>query len=97
MYTMEIVENILRNYYSLQSHPDSTFSFYKVDLEAGLKKLKQENVTLYNTIVNVFVNGTPITDYAEEANVSTRQVTRRLHDALYALTLIMNGEYYDES
>jgi len=28
-YTTEVVENLLRNYYTLQQHPDSTFSFYK--------------------------------------------------------------------
>jgi hypothetical protein len=76
----------------LQTQPDSTFSFYKLDLEHGLKNLKKQNATLYSTIVNVFVNGVPIQDQALKDGVTTRQVTRRLHDGLYALTLIMNGE-----
>lgn len=91
-YTSEIVENLLRNYYTLQQHPDSTFAFYKLDLENGLKSLKQQSEVLYFTIVNVFVNGMPIQDQAYNEGVSTRQVNRRLHDGLHALTLIMNGE-----
>ena len=96
-YTEEIVENLLRNYYSLQAHTDSTFSPYKVDLDKSLERLKSESVTLYNTIVNVFINSKPITAQATDDGVTNRQVTRRLHDGLYMLTLIMNGEYYDES
>jgi hypothetical protein len=96
MYETDIVENLLRNYYSLQSQPDSTFSFYKLDLEHGLKALKKQNATLYSTIVNVFVNGVPIQDQAYIDEVSSRQITRRLHDGLYALTLIMNGDIVNE-
>ena len=92
MYTTEIVENLLRAYYSLQSHPDSTFSDYKIDLDNGLKALEKYNTTLYFTIVNVFVSGMPIQDQAYKDGVSPRQVSRRLHDGLYALTMIMNGE-----
>lgn len=90
-YTTNIVENLLRNYYTLQQHPDSTFSFYKLDLENGLKALKQQSEVLYFTVVNVFVNGMPIQDQAYKDSVTTRQVNRRLHDGLHALTLIMNG------
>ena len=90
-YTTERVENLLRSYYTLQQHPDSTFSFYKIDLENSLKALKRQSEVLYFTIVNVFVNGVPIQDQAEQDSVSTRQVNRRLHDGLHALTLIMNG------
>jgi len=91
-YTTEIVENLLRNYYALQSHPDSTFSFYKMDVERAMKMLEKQNSTLYYTLLNVFVSGMPIQDQAYNDGVSTRQVSRRLHDGLYALTLIMNGE-----
>lgn len=91
-YEIEIVENLLRNYYSLQSHPDSAYSFYKVDLEKGLKDLKKQSTTLYNTIVNVFISGMPIQDQAYNDGVTTRQVSRRLHDGLYLLTLLMNGK-----
>ena len=91
-YTNSMVENLLRSYYTLQQHPDSTFSFYKMDLEIGLKALKRQSAVLYFTVLNVFVNGVPIQEQAEKDSVTTRQVNRRLHDGLYALTLIMNGE-----
>jgi len=91
-YTIDIVENLLRNYYALQSHPDSTFSFYKMDLERAMKVLARENSTLYFTLIHVFVSGMPIQDQAYNNGISSRQVSRRLHDGLYALTLIMNGE-----
>jgi len=90
-YTTEIVENLLRSYYTLQQHPDSTFTFYKLDLDNSLKALKRQSEVLYFTVVNVFVNGMPIQDQAYNDGVSTRQVNRRLHDGLHALTLIMNG------
>jgi hypothetical protein len=93
-YTIEVVENLLRNYYSLQSHPDSTFSYYYIDLTDGLKVLKQQNASLYSTIVNVFINGMPIQEKATVDEVSSRQVSRRLHDGVYKLTMIMNGELY---
>lgn len=93
-YKMEMVENLLRNYYSLQQHPDSTFSDYFVDLTNGLNTLKQYNGILYSTIVNVFVNGMPIQEKAKIDDVSRMQVNRRLNDGLEALTMIMNGEVY---
>ena len=91
-YTTEIVENLLRNYYSLQQHPDSTFSDYYVDLTSGLNTMKQNSEILYSTIVNVFVNGMPIQEKAKMDGVTTRQVNYRLHDGLDLLTIIMNGE-----
>lgn len=91
-YTTTIVENLLRNYYTLQQHPDSTFSFYKIDIEAGLKKLKKNNEVLYSTIVNVFINGVPINEQAYNDDVTTRQINYRLNDGLDTLTMIMNGE-----
>ena len=91
-YTTKIVENLLRSYYTLSAHPDSTFSFYKLDIESGLAKLKKQNSTLYSTIVNIFVNGMPIQEQAYIDDVSTRLVNYRLNDGLEALTNIMNGE-----
>lgn len=90
-YETTIVENLLRNYYSLQRHPDSTFSDYYVDISNGLKSLKKQNIILYSTIVSVFVNGMPIQDRAFDDGVTTRQVNYRLHDGLELLTNIMNG------
>jgi hypothetical protein len=86
------VENLLRNYYSLQQHTDSTFSFYHIDILSGLKKLKKQNEVLYFAIVNVFVNGQPIQDYAFDSGVTTRMISYRLNDGLELLTNIMNGD-----
>lgn len=91
-YKNDIVENLLRNYYSLQMHPDSTFSDYKVDLDQALAKLKNYSSVLYSTVVNVFVNGVPIQEQARIDEVSRMQTNRRLHDGLHMLTMIMNGE-----
>jgi hypothetical protein len=95
-YEKEIVENLLRNYYSLQRHPDSTFSHYYLDIAYGLKELKKQSEVLYFTIVNVFVNGMPIQDQALNDGVTTRMVNYRLNDGLEALTNIMNGDMVDE-
>lgn len=92
-YTTSVVENLLRNYYTLQSHPDSTFSHYYVDINRGLKELAEQNPSLHSVIVNVLVNSTPIQQAALEAGVTTRQINYRLHDGLDLLTMIMNGEY----
>lgn len=92
-YTTEIVENLLRNYYSLQSHTDATFSDYFVDLTNSLSVMKRESEVLYSTIVNVMVNGMPIQEKATIDGVTTRQVNYRLHDGLDLLTMIMNGEF----
>lgn len=91
-YQSSVVENLLRNYYSLQQHPDSTFSSYYMDVTYGLKELLRKNHVLYLTIVDVFVNGMPIQEQAEKMGVTTRQVNYRLNDALALLTSIMNGD-----
>lgn len=93
-YTTEIVENLLRNYYSLQQHPDSTFSFYYIDLTNSLEVLKRNSPVLHSTIINIFVNGMPIQEKAKRDGVSRMQVNRRLYDGLDVLTMIMNGELY---
>jgi hypothetical protein len=95
-YTSDIVENLLRNYYSLQSHPDSTFSYYKLDIDNGLDALHKKNKVLYSTIVNVFMNGISIQDQAIKNGITSRWVSYRLNEALNMLTDIMNGELVDE-
>lgn len=91
-YETDIVENLLRNYYMLQSHTDTEYLEYKIDLEAGLKTLQEQSKKLYYTVVNVFICGNPIQEQALNDGVTTRQVARRLHDGLYLLTLFMNGK-----
>jgi hypothetical protein len=94
MYDEFLVEELLRNYYSLS---DMDFSDMRMDVEAGLKALKKYNTTLFDTIFNVLINSMPIQQVAVMHDVSTRQVNRRVHDALYALTIIMNGELLNEA
>lgn len=90
-YTTNIVENLLRNYYSLQQHPDSTFSFYYLDLVDGLKELYKQNAVLYYTLVNVLISGMPIQDQAYNDGVTTRMINYRLNEGLEMLTNLMNG------
>jgi len=91
-YPSDIVENMLRNYYTLQFHDSPEFSDMFVDLMMGLKELNKYNSVLYYTIISVFVNGTPIQDQALNDGVSPRMISYRLNDALSALTNFMNGE-----
>jgi len=91
-YPNEMVENMLRAYYTLQQSPDPEYSDLFIDLSRGLKTLKKNNKTLYYTVVNVFVNGIPIQDYATDDGVTTRMITYRLTDGLELLTRIMNGD-----
>lgn len=91
-YTNEMVENILRNYYSFNKYSDTDLYEYKIDIDLALKKLSDYSSVLYFTIVNVFINSKPINDEAADGGVSRMQVNRRLHDGLHLLTMIMNGE-----
>lgn len=91
-YTNEMVENILRNYYSFNKYTDTDLYEYKIDIDLALKKLSNYSSVLYFTIVNVFINSKPINTEAADNNVSRMQVNRRLHDGLHLLTMIMNGE-----
>lgn len=95
-YTSNVVENILRHYYSLQLHPDSTFSHYKIDVDSALKVLHDKDSVLYFTIINVFVNGVPIHDQAKTDGVTSRWVSYRLNEGVNMLTSIMNGELSNE-
>lgn len=91
-YTSDVVENILRNYYSFNKYTDTDLYDYKVDIDIALKKLSNYSSVLYSTIVNVFINSKPITLEASDGGVSRMQINRRLHDGLHLLTMIMNGE-----
>ena len=93
-YTSQLVENLLRNYYSLQVYPGSEFAEYTLDLHNSLMIMKRRDKKLYSTIVGVFVNGTPIQEQANKDDVSRMHVSRRLDDGLNVLTMIMNGELY---
>lgn len=95
-YTKNIVENLLRVYYSLEDYPDETFSDYYLDLVYGLKELKKQNATLYFTLIKVFINAMPIQACAADEGVTPRMINYRLNDGLELLTNIMNGDT-DES
>lgn len=90
-YQNDIVENMLRNYYSMDAF-DGDIADWKMDMDIALSKLEVYSTVLYSTITNVFVQGVPIQEQAKIDNVSRMQVNRRLHDALHVLTMIMNGE-----
>lgn len=90
-YKSSEVEDMLRNYYDLNSD-NPELQDYKIDLDMSLAKLKKYSVVLYSTITNVFIIGLPINKQAEKDKVSRMQVNRRLHDGLHVLTMIMNGE-----
>jgi hypothetical protein len=66
-----------------------------LDLVNSLKILKKKNEALYYTLVNVFVNGMPIQDYAINNGVTPRMITYRLTDGLDLLTNIMNGDVHE--
>jgi hypothetical protein len=95
MYTTTIVEAALREYQSLTSllmlTGDQDTKNLKLDVDAGLRKLQKQNKTLYETLIGVFVLGNAIQEQAEQMSTSTRQVSRRLHDGVYMLTMLMNG------
>jgi hypothetical protein len=79
----------------MKDHSDPTFSDMFLDLVNSLKILKKKNEALYYTLVNVFVNGMPIQDYAINNGVTPRMITYRLTDGLDLLTNIMNGDVHE--
>ncbi len=79
----------------MKDHSDPTFSDMFLDLVNSLKILKKKNKVLYYTLVNVFVNGMPIQDYAIDDGVTPRMITYRLTDGLELLTNIMNGDVHE--
>lgn len=95
MYTNQIVEAGLREYQSLTglllTSGNEETKALKLDLDAGLAKLQKQQKTLYKTLIGVFVLGNSIQEQAEQMSTSTRQVSRRLHDGVHMLTMIMNG------
>lgn len=91
-YTTQMTENMLRSYFTLEAHPDTMFSDMKMDLDSALKALKQEDRPVYDTIMGVFVAGTPIQKQAVKDKVSKRQVHYRMAAGIASLTAIMNGD-----
>lgn len=92
-YQKNTVENMLRNYYALKEHPNPEFTFMYLDLTHAMNRLLSTNSVLYNTLVNVFVTGQSIVKQAKIEDISTRQVSYRLDDALTLLTDYMNGVF----
>jgi len=91
-YTNESVENLLRNYYSLENYPSTELYEAKADLDIALVKLHNYSTNLYNTLMSVMVNAQPINRVAKQEEVDRKQINRRLHDGLHFLTMIMNGQ-----
>ena len=91
-YTTQMTENMLRSYFSLEAHPDTLFSDMKMDLDKALKSLKSEDRPVYDTVMGVFVAGTPIQEQALKDKISKRQVHYRMASGIASLTVIMNGD-----
>lgn len=96
MYQKQMVEELLRNYTQVTRAivvtGDEDLRTAKVDLDIALRKLQDFSKNLHDTMIGVFVWGSPIQEQAKKMNVSKRQVLRRLDDGLHFLTMIMNGE-----
>ena len=96
-YTKQVVEHMLRNYTSLPQLKDAEFLTYKLDLDAALKRLNKFSRNLHDAIVGVFILGNTIQEQAAVQNVSKRQTNRRLDDGVHVLTMIMNGDFNEQS
>ena len=93
LYTTELVENMLRGYMTLRENDLVEYADLKMDIDTGLKRLKEETPRTYNTLVGVFVFGNSIIMQAEQDNISKMQVHRRLDSGLQYVTNIMNGVF----
>lgn len=91
-YNNHLVENMLRNYSTLEGLTDAEFLSYKVDLDTGLKQLLGMSRNLHDTLIGVFILGNSIQEQAAVQNVSKRQTIRRLNDGVHMLTMMMNGD-----
>ncbi len=91
-YSNNMVENMLRNYSLLASTSDAEYLDYRMDLDNGMRVLKDNYPNLYTALMGVFVIGTPIHEQVKKQNTNKMQIHRRLNDGLHMLTLIMNGD-----
>jgi hypothetical protein len=96
MYQKQMVEELLRNYSTISHYimtsGDEEVHSAKLDLDRGMIKLQNFSKNLHQTLISVFVWGTPIQEQAKAMKVSKRQIHRRLDDGVHFLTMIMNGE-----
>ena len=92
-YTTETVENMLRGYMLLRENDLVDYADIKMDIDMGLKRLKEEAPKTYGTLVGVLVFGNSILLQAKEDNISKMQVHRRLDSGLQYVTNIMNGVF----
>jgi hypothetical protein len=93
LYTTEQVENMLRGYMVLRENDMVDYADLKMDIDMGLKRLKEDTPNTYGTIVGVFVFGNSIIMQAKQDNISKMQVHRRLDSGLQYVTNIMNGVF----
>lgn len=96
-YTKQVVEHMLRNYTSLSELKDAEYLTYKIDLDSALKRLRVFSRNLHDAIVGVFILGNTIQEQAAVQKVSKRQTNRRLDDGVHVLTMIMNGDFNEQS
>jgi len=92
-YTSDIVENMIRNYYTLQDTELTEYVSLQMDLNKGLDRLREEDYDTYKTIMGVFAFGNSIQAQAKLDNITKMQVHRRLSSGLWFVTLVMNGVF----
>jgi len=100
-YSKQEVEAYLREHTALKhaavyNSENDNYINDLLDLDTALRKLQKNNSNLYKALVGVFVFGNPIQEQARLMNVSKRQINRRLDDGLHVLTMIMNGDMYED-
>lgn len=92
-YKANVVENMIRNYFTLKETSLVEYADMKLDMEQGLRRLQEEDDSSYNTLMGVFALGNSIQAQAEKDKITKMQVHRRLNDGLTFITNIMNGVF----
>lgn len=92
-YDSSIVENMIRNYFTLKETDLTEYADLRMDLQTGLEKLREESYDTYKTLMGVFAFGNSIQIQAELDGITKMQVHRRLASGLWFVTLVMNGVF----
>lgn len=92
-YSPQIVENVIRNYWSIQDTGLVEAQDILMDVDRGLQRLKDEDPNVYSTVMGVFAFGNSIQGQAKLDNITKMQVHRRLSMGLEFVTNIMNGVF----
>jgi transposase len=95
-YDTKTIKEFLKNYTSItgvyHASGNQDLLITKTEMDIALRKLEDYSTNLFNTLIDVLVLGTTISEHAEEYKISKRQVQRRIDDGLNMLVMIMNKE-----